>query len=337
MIAAVVTSGFVRTIDRAVADPARVGDPWDVAVGVGDIPNERVEAALSGRDDIAGWFSELGRRSTHRNGAFLSRAIGGDPADAGFLIGGGRAMNSTAGEAIAGYGFLQRFGLKVGDAVRFRAGTTELEVLIVGWYHESEDSGEILQYRLETLQAAEPTARPDAYRVTVATDSTASQLAAALSDELGGGARVETIDAGSDELAAFKQALWLIAAVLALMAAANLGTTLLSASREGARRIGVEQTLGFTPAQLTAQGALAGAAMGLFAAAVGIPFGFAAYAVAQSGMTGATGVGPGWMANPTLATVAGVALGVVAMGAALGALATGRLARHSAAELVRWE
>ena len=336
VVAAVVTGGFVHTLDRAVADPARVGDPWDVAVAVGDATNEDVEAALTARGDVAGWFSELGRRSTYRDGVFLSRAIGGDPADAGFVLGGGRPMTNRAGEAIAGYAFLQRFGLKVGDTVRFRAGTAELQVHIVGWYQESEDSGEILQYRLETLQAVEQAARPDVYRVTAATGSTPASLAAGLGGELVG-TRVEAIDAGGDDMAKFKQALWLIAAILGFMAAANLGTTLLTASREAARRIGVEQTLGFTPAQLTGQGALTGAAMGLFAVVVGLPAGFGAYRLAGTVMTGATGVGPGWMLNPTLPVVMAIAVVAVAVGAALGALATGRLAGHTAAELVRWE
>ena len=59
------------------------------------------------------WFSELWRRSTFHDGAFSRSRIGGNPDDARFRIAGGRPMRS-AGEAIAGYGFLKRFGVSVG-------------------------------------------------------------------------------------------------------------------------------------------------------------------------------------------------------------------------------
>jgi putative ABC transport system permease protein len=333
--AAVVTVGFIRTIDRVVADPARVGDPWDVTVSGDAAAAAEIEAGLDAQTGVAGWYSELDRRSTFRQGAFLSKAIGGAPEDAGFVLGGGRPARAPD-EAIAGFGFLQRFDVEVGDRLTFLAGTTELTVRLVGWYYVTEDSGEVVLYRLDALRAVEPDATPQRYRIRAAAGTAPSALAATLATQLGDAAEVETIDAGSDLLSAFKQALWLIAAVLGVMALSNLGTTLLTASREAARRIGVEQTLGFTPNQLTTHGAVTGAAIGAVAAIVGLPLGLAAYAAGDS-LVASTGIGPGWLLDQPLPGLIGICSGAVLAGAALGALAVTRLAHRPAADLVRWE
>ncbi len=97
--------------------PPAAGSPYDVTVTNQSSPAQ-VEAALASDPNVGGWYSELWRRSTFHDGAFMAIAIGGDPDDAHFRLGGGRAMQA-AGEAIAGYGFLKRFGVSVGDEVQF--------------------------------------------------------------------------------------------------------------------------------------------------------------------------------------------------------------------------
>lgn len=127
---------------------------WDLAVvpGGGVVA---VEQALTGSDTVSAWFPEVERRSTLDGGAFLSVAVGGEPADTPYRIAGGAPL-THAGEAIAGYGFLQRFGVDVGDEVDVLVGTSPLHLRIVGWYRDTEDSGEILRYRLEDLLAVNP-------------------------------------------------------------------------------------------------------------------------------------------------------------------------------------
>ena len=174
----------------------------------------------------------------------------------------------TAGEAIAGYGFLKRFGVSVGDEITFLAGTTPLTVRIVGWYRETEDSGEILQYRIETLTAKEPGVSPDVYRVTGTKGTSPTALADEIQQRAGSSVRVEPIDTSSDTLDTFTVAIRLVALILILMAGTNLLTSLLTTTRESARRVGVEEAVGFTPRQLIGQGAVAGATLGL-AAVVG--------------------------------------------------------------------
>ena len=227
VVGAVVSLGFIGAVDSARADTARVGDPWDVTVINTGVPVAQLEAALAADPEVDAWYSELWRRSTFNAGAFSSIGIGGSPGDARFLIAGGRPMRAV-GEAIAGYGFLKRFGVSVGDEITFLAGTTPLTVRIVGWYRETEDSGEILQYRIETLTEKEPVVSPDVYRVTGTKGSSPATLAGEIQQRAGASVRVEPIDTSTDALDTFTVAIRLVALILILMAGTNLLTSLLT-------------------------------------------------------------------------------------------------------------
>jgi putative ABC transport system permease protein len=336
VIGAVVSFGFIGAVDTARADTARVGDPYDVTVVNTGASAARLEEALVADPNVDAWYSELWRRSTFNDGAFSSIAIGGSPDDARFRIAGGRAMRG-AGEAIAGYGFLKRFGLSVGDEVTFLAGTTPLTVRIVGWYRETEDSGEILQYRIETVAAKEPGVSPDVHRLTAAKGTSPTALADEIQRRAGTGVRVEPIDTSSETLDTFTVAIRLVAFILILMAGANLLTSLLITTRESARRVGVEEAVGFTPRQLVGQGAVAGATLGLAAVVVAVPLGLLLFGTLSDLVSDGIGVGPGWMPMPNAGQLSLVTLVTLLLSAGLGAAAVGRLARRPAADLVRWE
>jgi putative ABC transport system permease protein len=336
VIGAVVSLGFVGAVDSAMSDPSRAGDPWDVMVATGDASSVELEAAVATDPHVAAWYSELWRRSTFQSGAFMSVAVGGDPADAHFRIGGGRSMQAV-GEAVAGYGFLKRFAVSVGDTVSFLAGTTPLTVRIVGWYRATQDSGEMLRYRLDTLTTAEPGVTPDTYRLVAAEGTSRRELAEGLTSTFGSSVRVETIDTNNDALDTVTFAIRLVALILMTMAAINLLTSLLTTTRESARRVGVEAAVGFTPRQLVVQGAVSGAALGLAGVIVGLPVGLWLFGTLADLVSAGIGVGPGWMPLPTLGQVGVLALAAVVVSAGLGAVAARQLARRSVAELVRWE
>ncbi|MGD9999165.1 MAG: ABC transporter permease [Ilumatobacteraceae bacterium] len=336
VIGSMVSIGFIGGINRVAADPARAGDPWDVALVPGEVAPEDVGAALASVDGVQSWFTDMQRRSTLDGGAFLSVATAGDPAAADYRIAGGRAM-ASAGEAIAGYGFLTRFGVAVGDEVSILAGTTPLDLEIVGWYRETEDSGEVLRYRFETLAAAEPGVRPDVYRITAQPDTTRERLAAELAAALGPTVHTEVLDTGVSDLAPLMAVLWLIAVVLLTMAGVNLLTMMLTATREAARQTGVQLAVGFTPRQVVAQGAVAGLVLGIVSAVVAVPAGLWIFRMLSDSVSTSLGVGPGWMPAPATWSVVVLAVAACVVSAALGALAAARITRRSASELVRSE
>jgi putative ABC transport system permease protein len=285
---------------------------------------------------VASSFDELERRSTFRDGTFLSVATGGDPAAAAYTIAEGRPLRSP-GEAIVGYGFLKRFDVTLGDRIEFLAGTTPIRVEIVGWYRDTEDSGEILRYRFEDLAAAEPSVTPEVYRVRIDAGADAAAVADALARTIGPDARAEVLDTGRGDIEPLMTVLRLVAFVLFLTAGVNLLSTLLTSSRESSRRTGVELAIGFTPRQLVGQGAVAGAALGLVAVAVGIPLGLVVFRVLADAVSTGMGVGPGWLSSPSIGLLVATSLLAIALSAALGAIAVRRVTTRPAADLVRGE
>lgn len=338
VVGTIVSLGFVGGLDAVGDDPARAGDPWDLAVVPGDAATSGVdvERAIRSTPGVAATYPEVERRSTLDGGAFLSAAVGGDPTDAPFRIAGGEPL-TRRGEAIAGYGFLQRFDVAVGDTVDVLVGTSPLHVRIVGWYRDTEDSGEILRYRLEDLQTAEPDVVPGVYRVVLSPGADRHAVADALGAALGPQARIELLDTGAADMAPLLAVLDLVAGLLLAMAGVNLLSTLLTSQREVAGRIGVQIAVGFTPRQVVAQAAVSGAALGLGAVVLGVPLGLLVFRQLSDVVSEGIGVGPGWMPTPGLAGLAVLAIGAVAVSAALGALSVRSVVRRPTADLVRGE
>lgn len=336
VVGTLVSFGFIRGIDLVSSDTARAGDPWDIALVPGDSAPTEVEEVIAATPGAAAWFDEVARRSTFRDGAFLSVATGGDPAAADYRIAGGRALQGP-GEAIVGYGFMQRFDVEVGDRVEFLAGTTPIEVEVVGWYRDTEDSGEILRYRWEDLARAEPGLEPDLYRITLQPGADPVEVGSAVTGALGPDARFEVLDTGRADMEPLMVVLRLIAAVLLVTAGINLLSTLLTSSRESAQGTGVALAIGFTPRQLVAQGAVAGAVLGVVATLVGVPLGLLVFRILADLVSNGIGVGPNWLPTPGPVLVGTVAAAAVFVSALLGALAVQRVARRPAADLVRGE
>ncbi|MFC0532570.1 ABC transporter permease [Phytohabitans kaempferiae] len=329
--AVVVAAGFVSTMDKIVTDPARSGDPYDAVVAGDGTDGARTAAALSAMPEVAGWYTQTDRRATLGEETFLARAIGGDPAQAGFMLRAGEPLRA-AGEALVGYGFLKRFGVEVGDTVDIQAGETPLSLRIVGWYSETEDTGEVLMYRAEML----PGAVPDAFLVTGAA-ATPEALATALRERLGPTATVRARESDPDELGIFTVSLQVMAALVLAVSLANLAAALLSGARERARVLGVLRTVGFTVRQTLAQSATGGAALGLAAGVVGLPAGLVAFQVLADQVTTGIGAGPGLTQYPSWLLLALTVPAAAVVGALAGAVVTRRLAGTPAATLVRWE
>lgn len=335
VIGTIASIGFIGAIEGVADDPARQGDPWDLTVAAAAGSETELEAVLDDTPSVGSWFGELERKATLDEGVFLTVAVGGDVADAGYRIGGGRTVG-RGGEAIVGYGFLQRFDREIGDRVDVLVGTTPLSFEIVGWYRDNEDSGEVLRYPLDDLQRVEDV-RPEVYRVRVAEGTDPATAAAELSTRLGPGVRIASVDTGLDDMQPFFFALRAIAGILIAVASVNLLTTLLTTNRESAGRIGVELAVGFTPGQITTQGAVAGATAGLLAALVGVPLGLLAFRIMADVVSTGIGAGPGWMPLPPVLPVVVLVMGTIVLTAGVGAFAVARLARRPASDLVRTE
>ncbi|HEY8058103.1 MAG TPA: FtsX-like permease family protein, partial [Acidimicrobiales bacterium] len=268
---AVVSIGFIGTIDAVSADPSVTGNPWDVSIETQTASEAEVTEVLDTTPEVGAWFTEQERDGAVGNAGYTVRVIGGDPEAATYVVQEGAPLRG-ADEAIVGYGFLEETGLTVGDPVQITVDDTVLDLTIVGWYSETADAGKIIQIRDDALPADQ---RGDVeWRVVAASGVSDTDLATALNDRLAGTAVAEPLSV--DDLAPAKGAMVAMAVVLAAVALANLLATTLSATRERARALGILRTVGASTRQLVGQAAVGAAAVGVLAAIIGIPLGWIA-------------------------------------------------------------
>jgi putative ABC transport system permease protein len=337
VVAVVVTSSVDHTIDGVFGDPARVGDPEEVSVSVPPGDEASVASTLDAAPGVTSWFTETYDDLVVGDQLFLGIAMGGDVEDAGFVVREGHAP-VAAGEAIVGYGLIQRLGIGVGDELDAKVGDAPIRLHVVGWYSEAEDGGEVLRYRLEDLQAVAPEKGIDRYGVNVADGTEPADVSAQLEEALGPAASVEVVTTeGSDEIDTFRAAFLLVAALVLAVAFANLGSTMLLMVRERTRDLAVLRAVGMKPAQTRAIVVTGAVLISLVAALIGLPLGLAAARVMNDGIGRGAGFGPGIGTPPPLWVLLALVPVTAAVAGALGALSARRAARAEIAELVRYE
>jgi putative ABC transport system permease protein len=338
VVAIVVTSGFNRTIDGVFATPAMAGEPEEVRVFPADSSSrEAVSQALATTPGVASWFTETGFNAVLGREQVLANAVGEDVAHAGFVVREGRMIQGR-GEAVTGYGFLRRFGLKVGDRFTITVAAHPLRLRIVGWYSETEEAGEMLMFPYADVAAVDPAARPGSYRLRLTEGADRTAVAAALGDRLGAQARVEAVArADPAQLDPFRFAVDLISGLVIVVALANLASTLVLVVRERSRDLAVLRAVGFTPRQAVAVVATGGVTLAVVASAVGVPLGWWLSNAANNGVGAEIGMGPGIAVAPSWALVAILVPLALAVTAGLAVLAARRAATEDVALLVRYE
>jgi putative ABC transport system permease protein len=290
------------------------------------------------RPDVKSTFTETMQDLSLDESPFLGMAMSGDVAHAGFKVQEGR-MFAAPGEAVAGWGLLDRFGLDVRDRVTVEANGRPIRLTIVGWYRESEDAGEVLRFGLEDLRRVVSESAPDWVSVNLARGADPRAVADSLAGRLGDDtARLELqTTEGNDEIDAFRFAFLLVSALVVIVALANLTSTMILSVRQRAHDLGVLRAAGVTPRQVVAVVAWGGAALALAAAVIGVPLGWIVSDAVSEVVGSVSGIGPGIGAGPgTVSVVMLVPLGV-AVAALLGAAACRRVARAEVSDLVRYE
>lgn len=338
VVAVVVAAGFDRTIDGVFGDPALAGEPEEIRVWPSDGESAlAVPRALDTARGVTSWFTETGSDAVLDEEQFLAVAMGGDAADSGFVVREGR-MFRRPGEAVTGYGFLQRFGVEVGDRLTIRVRERPLTLTVVGWYSETEEAGEMLRFPFADLAALDPGVRPDSYRINLEPGADRTAVAASLSETLGTQARVEPVPPPDPGLLdPFLLAVAVISGLVIVVALANLAATLVLVVRERARDLAILRAVGFTPRQAVAVVATGGVVLALVAVGVGVPLGWLFNSAANDAVGAEIGMGPGIAEPPPWTVVALVAPLAVAITAGLAMLAARRAATEEVAVLVRWE
>jgi putative ABC transport system permease protein len=269
---------------------------------------------------VAAVVGATDRRLRHGDAAFLGRALDGDVAAAGYVVREGRAL-AGPGEAVVGWGLADRFGLRVGDPFTVAVDGRALTLTVVGWYAETEDTGEVLLFSMADLRAADPGAGPDRWLVRSSLGRGEAARDAAVSDLRGAlpGADVRSaVAAPTDELSAFRLAFLLVSGLLVVVALVNLATTVRLVQGEQRRDGAIRRAVGFTPGQALTVAALGSGLLAVVAAGVGLAAGRVVQAQLTSGVSEGIGVGPGFGLGPSTGALALLVPTVVLAGAALG-------------------
>jgi putative ABC transport system permease protein len=331
---AVIGMGFERTMGGAAAHPERTSLAYDVSIDAPDVYTSTIAATLSSTPQVAGWVSRLDRRALIGDRPFLSRAIGGPADGARYPIAAGEPLRE-AGEAVVGYGLVKQFHLRVGDNVTFSAGGTPLTVRIVGWFRTTEDTGNVLVYRLEQLATADPTAAPTSWFARAEPSTRPQQLADLLGTRLRGATvRPRSTSSG---IGPFQIAVTIIGVLIAAVALAHLLAMSIATGREQGRQLGVQRALGFTDRQLGWQHATTAAIIGAGAAIVGVPAGLGLLGLLSDALTTSIGIGPHFVDAPPATQLVAVAIAAALASAVIGWLSARVLLRQRTVDLLRHE
>jgi putative ABC transport system permease protein len=321
VVAAIVSVSILRSIDRVVLDPALAGDPADVELEPSDrFAPADVERTLDHVAAVGAWYSFIDDTATIEGSDVHVRAVGGDPATNGFVVGAGR-LPSGAGEAAAGYGLLRDRGWQLGDRVTVTVHATTFDVELVGWYRETEDSGEVLQIRMEDDRRISDDSRPS-YGVIAAHATTTASLREALVAEFGMDSSIRPNEPDGSGLTPFRVALGVMTLLIAAVAVAHVMASIVTTQREARRRLGVQRAIGVEPSQLMSEGLVHGLALAAIALVVGIPLGWYVQRAIGDLLTSEIGIGPGITFGPTPAGMAVIAVATLAVGAFATAAAT---------------
>lgn len=322
-------------VDQVLDEPARAGDPYDVLVGAPPSTDEAaVVAVLAGIDGVDRWYEEVGGTGSYAGGDVSIRAIGPSVIDAGFVVADGRTPVEPD-EALVGWGLLRDGTVAIGDTIEVQLPDGVLAVTVIGRHADLDNGGDVVAVSMVAYEAVAGPQAITTWRLVGDGSVDRSELARRTERAFGGAALVQPASAPAGQLGPFRLVLAALVALVAAVAAANLGATLVAGTRERRRELGVVRALGFSASDLRRQVGSGGAALGLVGVALGVPAGWIASQQVLDRAVDQLGLGPGVVDAPFAApAVVAVVLGVV-VAAAVAVLSTRQLRAVAPSSLVR--
>lgn len=268
------------TLDTYRANPALLGIVYDAAVTRSRIDDAQTQRLLKRAPGVEAIYSEfLVEAETPQGQTFSVRAVEGQLDAFPFPITEGRRFNPNAYEAIAGRGLLDWLGLHVGDTITltFKNGSDyPVAWTIVGQYAEPVNAGQMMMLSTPLVSRWARGYDATTYFLKLSPDHDPVKLRAYLARRTHNDLNVVFVkQALPDAVIYLQYAIYALSAILIGIALINVFNTSLLSTREKVRTIGILKTVGMTPAQVIVMVNTTAACLGLIAAAIGAPLGYA--------------------------------------------------------------
>lgn len=354
---------FASSLDRLLVSPRDFGSDFDAWAGTGDLGDEQYAEAfaalastLENSDLVDGWSDLYAGQITLRSGVVPANGLRVVRHGAAPTVVTGRLP--VGGDEIAlGATTMRDEGVDIGDSVTVGrgAGNTARRFEVVGQvilpgvrnYLASDQaalgvgallSADGLASVLTDDENGDALGEPTSVLIAMSAGSTVGDLQQALDDGTWPGAfeasgPIESSDIQS--LARIRSTPKLLAALLAVIAIAAVGHSLVVAVRRGRRDAAIVRTIGFTPGEIAQTVAWHATTVAVVAGVIGLPLGLAGGRLAWGALAGQLGI----VNNPVTPTAAVLlAIPVAILLANLAAVWPGRRsARLLPAEILRAE
>lgn len=327
-----VALGTWATLDGFASRPERVGLPALSARAEG-MEEHRIRQLLADQPDVAAAYpgAEVPALVPGQTGTITLRGLGTANEPYPFAVAEGRAPEGPD-EAVAGQGLLDLLDVRVGDWVRVTVGGTPHVLHIVGRSIEPEERGQVVSATLDTLTEQDPSLGLEFYQLRLVQGADPQAVSAALAQESGGRLEARKVPNPAQPLSNLRVVIVGLVAVLALIALAELSTTIGAGVRERARDLLALKAIGLTPRQITAVIVVSTGLIALAAAALGTLLGVLASRWLIDLQGRSSGVGAGIAQGPSAAVLLLVAGCAVAGAVAVSILPAARASRRRLAD-----
>jgi|GEM_PF-621667 len=346
------TLGIDAMLNQMLDDRGLIEEPWDIEIVRAEADDATIREILDANPNVISYVTSSNFHATlpgqdiRRDGGFELRALGGDIESSGYPLIDGR-MPTGPGEAIVGRVLFDELGLRIGDelTVSATAGrfsdqpTLDVPLTIVGTYVEPEEDGNVALVTVETMTALIPDLQPSTYEIMMRDDNNWDQLLIDVQAATAYEVNVDLRERGTpNEITMIRSIMYGLCAVLLIIGAANVLTTMLLNVRERSRDIGIFKAIGMTPRQIVGSVASATGLLTVLALVVGIPLGMIVFRVlfvlVGENMAGAD---PALYAAPPLAGVALIVPSAIVFAVLCSVLPAQRAASVQVSDVLRHE
>ncbi len=315
------------TIDGFSRDPGRIGLAAALQVSQGGLDAQQELSLISRDEQVQAAYpgAEFETLLPGDNGTFTARAMGTSARPYPFQPVQGRLYHA-ANEAVAGQGFLDLMHIKVGAWISPTIDGVPVILHIVGRTIEPDNNGDVLDFGLDALPAAQA-ASPPFYSLVLAPGVSPAQARAALLAASHDRLDVQVVTNPAGQLGIMQAVIVVSVVILAVIALANLLTATVIGLRDHRHEVSVLAAMGLTPRQVIATLvvnttilAAAGVTAGMLAGLA-----LASRLVNMQGRT--SGMGAGIAAGLSAAALAEIVALALAIATAAGLLLASRMVR----------